>query len=48
MLTMLVAAVIGGYGAARLAGFLPARASHLFVLLLSATVTAGAFVRQGG
>lgn len=46
MLAMLASAILGGYGGARLARHIPARIIRLFILLLSATVTAWFFLRR--
>ncbi len=47
MLAMLASAIAGGYGGARLARRIPPRATRIFVLVLSATVTAWFFLRRG-
>ncbi len=46
MLTMLLSVVAGGYYAARFARLLPAPVLRAFVVLLSATVTVGFFLRK--
>jgi len=46
MLAMMVSAICGGYFGARYARLLPARVLRVFVVLLSATVTAGFFYRK--
>lgn len=46
MFTMLVAAVIGGYGGARFARHLPAKLLRIAVVTLSAIVTIGFFARK--
>ncbi len=46
MLAMLLSAVVGGYGAARIARYLPPHLIRLFVLALSGLVTAGFFLRS--
>jgi uncharacterized membrane protein YfcA len=46
MLSMMVSAIIGGYFGARVGRFLPAGVLRVFVILLSATVTVGFFVRK--
>ena len=45
MLAMLISAVLGGYGAARIAHYLPPKLIRLFVLALSGLVTAAFFLR---
>ena len=46
MLAMLISAVLGGYGAARIARYLPPNLIRLFVLGLSSLVTVGFFLRH--
>lgn len=46
MVTMLAAAVIGGYGGARGARLLPPKVLRIAVVVLSATVTIGFFARK--
>ncbi len=46
MLTTMLAVVAGGFYAARFARLLPASVLRVFVVLLSATVTAGFFLRK--
>ena len=46
MLTMLFAAIAGGYGGARVARFVPASVLRWAIVALSAVVTAGFFLRQ--
>jgi uncharacterized membrane protein YfcA len=46
MLTMMFSVIAGGYYAARFARLLPAPVLRLFVVLLSATVTVGFFLRK--
>jgi uncharacterized membrane protein YfcA len=45
MLAMMLSAIAGGYFGARLALYLPARILRLFIVALSAIVTAGFFLR---
>ena len=47
MLAMLTSAIVGGYGAARVAKRLPPGLIRVLVLVLSATVTAWFFLRRG-
>ncbi len=46
MLAMLVSAILGGYGAARVARLVPPAALRVLVLIISATVTAWFFLRR--
>jgi uncharacterized protein len=46
MLTTMLAVVASGFYAARFARLLPASVLRVFVVLLSATVTAGFFLRK--
>lgn len=46
MLAMMFSCIAGGYGGARFARLLPPQVSRLFVILLSATVTAAFFARK--
>jgi len=47
MATMLLAAIVGGYGGARFARHLPPLVLRVAVVVLSAVVTAGFFLRHG-